>query len=731
MEVEQCVLRRVPIPEDQHMRLGLSNISLGVNTVLGSEVPDRMGKFRIHIGPLSKEEFDTFLPGTSRHNKLARLIRLYIVGPFEFDLKLILATGEAQPIRLGDPGAPGLRGNSWCFSGDKLGEVSAIFPLAQSAAQGPAPVSDDFGSMTERTEPSSMIDLYQQELSRLRDLAASYADTHPEVASMVNGHVADSGVERLFEGVAFLNANLQQKLDDEFPEIINELSETLNPWDLRPVPATTIVAFTPKTEVTQSLLIAAGAEVASIPVQGTKCIFRTCFDVATHPLTVLDASFSHPSGKPPSVTLQCQLNGIRLSDWEPKSLRFFLGDDYPAACDLYLLLMRYLKRIVIASPDNGATFEISPECMKPVGFADDEIILAKEKRSLSERPILQEYFLFQDKFLFIDLNGLDSCRTLGDGSRFDIKFELVASPLVEPQVTEKSFVLFATPAINLFDHKAKPVTVMNDAVRQEILPAGNNPDHYRLYSVDRITGLDVEAVERTSYLSQNALLHCSESDHSCRITHSKSPLGDGVDTFIFIPRQKGRLLPFRTKLNIDLTCTNGSLPEQLKIGDVCIATASTSESVEFSNIKPIRPAIDPAPEKNQMWRVLSNFSLNRTALENAKNLRSILKLFISSNSHNQTIVNANLKRLEGIESIEAKPTDRLIGLSMYRGYEIRLKLRREHFTGLGDLYLFSSVLEQFLGRYVTQSCFIRLVVEEISEGYQFAWPMRLGDGDLM
>jgi len=727
LEVEQCVLRRVPIPEDQQMRLGQFNISLGVNTVLGSEVPDRMGKFRIHIGPLSKDEFDTFLPGTTRHNKLARLIRLYIVDPFEFDLKLILATGEAQPIRLGDPDAPGLGWNSWCFSGDTLGEVSAIFPLAQSAPKGPAPVADDFSSKTERTEPSNLIGLYQQELSRLRDLAASFADTHPEVASMVNGHVADPGVERLLEGVAFLNANLQQKLDDDFPEIINELSETLNPWDLRPVPATTIVAFTPKAEVTQPLLIAAGTEVASIPVQGTKYIFRTCYDIIVHPLTLLDASFSHPSGKPPSVTLQCRLNGIRLSDWAPKSLRFYLGEDYPAACDLYLLLMRYLKCIVIASPDNGASFEISPECMKPVGFADDEIILAKEKRSLSGRPILQEYFLFQDKFLFIDLNGLDSCRALGDGSRFDIKFELAASPLVEPQVTEKSFVLFATPVINLFNHKAKPVTVMNDAVRQKIHPAGTNPDHYRLHSVDRITGVDVETVERTGYLSQKALLHYFDSDHSCRITHSKSPLGDGVDTFISIPRQKGRLLPSRTKLNIDLTCTNGSLPEQLKIGDVRIATASTSESVEFSNITPVRAAIDPAPELNQLWRVLSTFSLNRTALEDVKNLRASLRLFISSNSHNQTIVKANLKRLEGIESIEAKPTDRLIGRSMYRGYEVRLKLRREHFTGPGDLYLFSSVLERFLARYVTQSCFIRLVVEEISEGYQFEWPMRLGD----
>jgi type VI secretion system protein ImpG len=43
------------------------------------------------------------------------------------------------------------------------------------------------------------------------------------------------------------------------------------------------------------------------------------------------------------------------------------------------------------------------------------------------------------------------------------------------------------------------------------------------------------------------------------------------------------------------------------------------------------------------------------------------------------------------------------------------------------LYLFSAVLERFLGGYVTQNCFIRLVVEEIGKGYRFEWPARMGD----
>ena len=214
LEVEQCVQRRVPIPEDQRMRLGVANICLGMNTVLGSEMPDRMGKFRIHIGPLSKEEFDSFLPCTPRHDRLAGLTRLYIVDPFDFDLKLTMAAREARPISLGDPDGQRLGLNSWCFSGDTLGEVSAIYPLAHSAAEAPLVAAENLHPAPESKGLSTLVDYYQDELARLRDLATGYAKAHPALASMVTGVPADPSVERLFEGVALLNARLAKVLEN-------------------------------------------------------------------------------------------------------------------------------------------------------------------------------------------------------------------------------------------------------------------------------------------------------------------------------------------------------------------------------------------------------------------------------------------------------------------------------------------------------------------------------------
>ncbi|NMC74583.1 MAG: type VI secretion system baseplate subunit TssF, partial [Geobacteraceae bacterium] len=551
---------------------------------------------------------------------------------------------------------------------------------------------------------------------------------HPSLAPRISGQAADPGLERLLEGTAFLNALLQRKLDDDFPEFIHEVITSLQPEHMRPIPATTIIAFTPKEGLTRTQVISSGSEVHSIPVQGTRCRFRTCHNVTVHPLTLLDASYSHPSGKTPRITLKFELNGLGLSSWKATSLRLYLADDHPSACDLYLLLMRYLKRLRITSNDSGSTLEISPESLKPVGFAEEENVLASEKSFMPGHLILQEYFLFRDKFLFLDLTDLERCADLGDGALFEITFELTERPLVVPRITNKSFALSATPAINLFKHKAKPISFVAGLSRHIVHPAGKPPAHFRIYSVDQVRGLVKGRSAGIFYDLQNPLLKSTEEGCICHVTQSPSAIGDGFDT-VLSTEDKNRT--GRITLDIDMTCTNGTLPEQLAIGDICTSTGGIPESVEPGNIKAITGATLPKFQQNRQWRLLSGFSLNSLSLNSAENFRAILRLFIHPDSRNRSVVVANMRKIDAIESIDAQQTDRLIGKFMYRGYDIRLRLRGSGFAGPGDLYLFSSVLERFLGGHVTQCCFLRLVVEEIEKGYRFEWPARMGDRCVM
>ena len=68
---------------------------------------------------------------------------------------------------------------------------------------------------------------FQEELSNLRQLGAEFSDAHPSLAPMLSGPQADPDVERLLEGTAFLTALMRQKLDDDFPEIMDILIDLL------------------------------------------------------------------------------------------------------------------------------------------------------------------------------------------------------------------------------------------------------------------------------------------------------------------------------------------------------------------------------------------------------------------------------------------------------------------------------------------------------------------------
>lgn len=123
-----CVKRVVKIPLDQRFYLGKSGCRLGEESFLGEEMDDRMGKFRIQIGPLKSETFHQFLPGSPDHQKLAFLTKFYLLDAFEFDVELNLAKKEAKTVSLGESHWSRLGLDTWIFSHDHLEEVKAIFP---------------------------------------------------------------------------------------------------------------------------------------------------------------------------------------------------------------------------------------------------------------------------------------------------------------------------------------------------------------------------------------------------------------------------------------------------------------------------------------------------------------------------------------------------------------------------------------------------------------------------
>jgi type VI secretion system protein ImpH len=129
VRVIQCFMRHVRIPPEQRLRLGQAGSRLGVDSVVGEQIEDRTGKIRLRVGPVDLATFHDLLPGNREYEKLAMMTRLYLQDPLDRDVELVLAEDQARTARLGDLMMSRLGLDTWVFSGERIGETSATFPL--------------------------------------------------------------------------------------------------------------------------------------------------------------------------------------------------------------------------------------------------------------------------------------------------------------------------------------------------------------------------------------------------------------------------------------------------------------------------------------------------------------------------------------------------------------------------------------------------------------------------
>ncbi|MBS3780630.1 MAG: type VI secretion system baseplate subunit TssG [Desulfovermiculus sp.] len=127
LDIEPCIPTWVTIPETQRTRPGLQSAKLGTDTVVGSQILDRMNNFRIHIGPLNKRTFQALMPGNPKYTLLMSLVRLYITDALAYDVSLSLKAGEAQKTCLGGAQWSILGLDTWIFSQPSIGQVQVSF----------------------------------------------------------------------------------------------------------------------------------------------------------------------------------------------------------------------------------------------------------------------------------------------------------------------------------------------------------------------------------------------------------------------------------------------------------------------------------------------------------------------------------------------------------------------------------------------------------------------------
>jgi type VI secretion system protein ImpH len=72
---------------------------------VGDEIWDQQGRIRIRLGPLTRSQYDRFLPGGEAYAPLRALVRFFTGDEIDFELQLVLARDEVPMCVLGDDDA--------------------------------------------------------------------------------------------------------------------------------------------------------------------------------------------------------------------------------------------------------------------------------------------------------------------------------------------------------------------------------------------------------------------------------------------------------------------------------------------------------------------------------------------------------------------------------------------------------------------------------------------------
>lgn len=575
---------------------------------------------------------------------------------------------------------------------------------------------------------------YQEELAFLREMGREFAAAHPAVAHMLETKGADPDVERLLEGVAFLTGRVRQKLDDEIPELFQSMMSLLWPHYLRPVPSTGILQFQPMAEQLSGVIeIPRGAEVESVPVDGTSCRFRTCYDVEAAPIELADASLDLPMAADAQLRLTFRTAGkVKFDQMGLRRVRVFLADEVVRASMLYLWVLRYGRYVELRNPDTDRSVRLDHGAVRAAGFAEDEAILPYPRHSFAGYRLLQEYFTCPAKFFFLDFTGLERMQLLEASDRFEIIVPFSRRPEDEMRVDRNSARLFCTPIVNLFDHSADGIRVDHSRTEYRVRPAtsGAPLQHYEIYSVNHVVGLVHGDARRRDYPPLHAFKHLAESGgeaiyHQTRLY--EAVVGDGTDTCIsFVSADQKHVVPPTETISIDITVSNRNLASRLKVGDVNVATTNSPEFARFRNITPISRALRPPLGRGLHWRLISHLSLNYLSLLSVEALRGILELYNYQALYDRQAARENILRLEGLTSLEAKPVERLMHGAPMRGTSIMLQMNENNFAGEGDMYVFATVLNEFFALYASINALTELTVRGVKFGELYKWSPRLG-----
>ena len=100
IEIEQGIVTEATIPEWQQSSLGVNNVVLGKDFLVGDYVKTKRGKIRIVINNIAKEQLYDYSVHGQKMKELDELMKLALKEPIDYEVVATLKPSETEPLAM-------------------------------------------------------------------------------------------------------------------------------------------------------------------------------------------------------------------------------------------------------------------------------------------------------------------------------------------------------------------------------------------------------------------------------------------------------------------------------------------------------------------------------------------------------------------------------------------------------------------------------------------------------
>lgn len=582
-----------------------------------------------------------------------------------------------------------------------------------------------------------LLSYFEKELHFIRDEAAIFSAQHPGAARALGirkHNIDDPQVTRLIESIALLNARLQQRLDDTFPDFTQGLLSLLFPHFLRSIPSFSLINFAMTKEASAKHAIPSGTEFDIKDEKGNRGIFRTTKSIDLLPIFIscVDIAFApfeqaKPLGAEKAIamielTIKTLDKGMDLATLHLDQLTLQLNGESNFTLRLYDIFALKTSQVCLVS--NGKIHELGKESLQVSGFEEDDFLLPCEGKSFGGFKLLTEFFMFSERFnrFSIDLSSVSQCI---EKNEFKLQFFVDELGVDLARALEVShFSLFSAPLINLHQVTSEPIKIDFHKTQYPLILDANQGCNFNFFCIDDVldvtenetlnvpqiyvetfdgtkTGLRWQLIQNqdenlSSHLKVVDLNHVS-ADLKPRIWLVKTTVSDHF---------KGRPLPITS----DITCRQLlTIPAAMHL--LC---------------RPSLPVSCSDPDRN-IWALFSHLHFNYHAILEAKDPCEALRNLFNIYNHNEG--SRNRAYIDAVKKIEQESVVSPIRVSGQNCFAYGTKMTVTLSSDLlqGGVALFSHFLDRFFAYFAGFNSFMQLnIYLEGQDAVLLSFPRRMG-----